>query len=366
MESDHERPIYTAAREAAEVASVYAEATEQLGYVHPNVLAVLQDAGFAQMLKPGSDHSIRDFIHVCGLLAEGCMSTGWCNFVWGVHNHLIGLYPDSAQAQVWQDPSSLVSASLGPVGKVALKQAGGTLSGRWRFNSGCDHAQWLLLGATPDDGEPQLALVHKSEYSIVDTWQVMGLKGTGSKDAICESIAVPADRLLPVSQVLTPYAALLILVIVGPVIGGAQSAVHNFAQALSKRRTPAGVSLAEDQAMLLRLAEASAEVDAARLIVLNAADRLDHESTPDNRITARIMRDTAYAAKLCNQASHRLFESAGGSALHNSNRLQRIFRDVTAGCAQARLHWDAQAEPYARQLVRRAAQNDEAATSDKT
>ena len=117
--------------------------------------------------------------------------------------------------------------------------------------------------------------------------------------------------------------------------------------------------------MLLRLAEASAEVDAARLVVLDAADALDRESAPDNRLTARIMRDTAYAAKLCNQASHRLFESAGGSALHDSNQLQRIFRDVTAGCAQARLHWDAQAEPYARQLVRDAAHDDGTATRDK-
>ena len=57
------------------------------------------------------------------------------------------------------------------------------------------------------------------------------------------------------------------------------------------------------------------------------------------------------AAKLANQATRRLFEAAGGSALHESNALQRIFRDVTAGCAQARLHWDEQAEPYAKILV---------------
>ena len=354
MASDSDVLIYARAKEVAKIAATYAGATEELGYVHPNTLAVLQDAGTAQMLKPESLHSIRDFIHVCGLVAEGCMSTGWCNFVWGMHNYLIGLYPDAVQTEVWQTPHCLVSASLGPVGRVELTDQGGIVSGRWRFNSGCDHADWLLLGTTPADGEPHLALLHKSEYSIIDTWQVMGLKGTGSKDAECHSVAIPADRLMPFSRVIEPFTALLILVIVGPVIGGAQSAVKSFTNQLATRRTSSGTALGDQQATLLRLAEASAEVDTARTITLAAADRLDLNPAPDDQTTVRIMRDTAYAAKLCNQATRRVFEAAGGSALHERNELQRIFRDVTAGCAQARLHWDEQAEPYARQLIREA------------
>lgn len=178
-----EPDIYEVGRQAADVCATYAAATEALGYVHPNTLAVVQDAGLPQMLKPQSPHSIRDFVNVCGLLAEGCMSTGWCNFVWGMHNYLVGRYPPAVQAQVWQEPGTLVSASLGPVGEIELGPEGARLQGRWRFNSGCDHAQWLLLGATQSNGEPQLALVHESQYRIIDTWQVMGLRGTGSKDS---------------------------------------------------------------------------------------------------------------------------------------------------------------------------------------
>jgi 3-hydroxy-9,10-secoandrosta-1,3,5(10)-triene-9,17-dione monooxygenase len=347
---------YQRAREVAEVAATYANATEALGYVHPNVLAVMQDRGLPQMLKPGSQHTIRDFVHVCGLLAEGCMSTGWCNFVWGMHNYLIGLYPQAVQDEVWRDPATLVSASLGPAGQVDLTDEGGILTGRWRFNSGCDHADWLLLGAGSETGEPQLALVHRCEYELIDTWQVIGLKGTGSKDAQCNQADIPASRLLPVSQVLQPYTALLVLVIVGPVVGGAQSAVDRFAAQLSQRHAAAsGKPLADEQGMLLRLAEASAEVDAARTVTLAAADLLDANPAPDDRITARILRDTSYVAQLCNQATQRLFAVAGGSALHESNDLQRIFRDVTAGCAHARLQWDIHATPYARQLIEEAA-----------
>lgn len=320
-----------------------AAATERLGHLHPEVLAALQGAGLPQMLKHGSRNTIREFVDVCGVLAEGCMSTGWCNFVWGMHNYVVGRYPEAVQEAVWREAKTLVSASLGPAGHAeSIGPDGAIVSGRWAFNSGCDHADWLLLGIAQPNGEPHLGLLHKSEYEIDDTWQVLGLRGTGSKDAVCDNVPVPAERLLPFSRIIRPYGALLILVIVGPVIGGAQAAVREFARK---------IGAAARDGWLLRLGEASAEVDAARTVILAAAAELDANPTPDDFVTARIMRDTAFAARLCNRATQRLYEAAGGAELHESRALQRIFRDVTAGCAHARLQWEDQVLPYARALA---------------
>jgi alkylation response protein AidB-like acyl-CoA dehydrogenase len=332
------------AGQVADFARNHAADTERLGYVHPDVVSAMQAAGLPQLIKPGSDYTIKEFVDVCGILAEGCMSAGWCNFVWGMHNYLIGLYPPEVQQAVWRNPRTLVSASLGPAGHAGvIDETGALVTGRWRFNSGCDHADWLLLGVSQEAGEPHLALVHKSEYQIDDTWQVMGLRGTGSKDAVCAQLQVPPERLLPFSECMVPFGALLILVIVGPVIGGAQAAVNEYRHQLSEE---AG------QMALLRLSEASVEVDTARTIALAAADILDVNPAPDHFLTARILRDTAFAARLCNQATRRVFEVAGGGALHDSHPLQRIFRDVTAGCAHARLRWENNALPYAQILAR--------------
>ncbi len=328
------------AREVAILARKMAPDTERLGHLHPKVLADLQEKSLPNLIRDGA--SIREYMEVCGILAEGCMSTGWCNFVWGAHQHLVSLFPKTIKDGVWADPKTLVSASLGPAGHATKFDAsGGTVSGRWRFNSGCDHASWLLLGVAIENSEPYLALVHESEVRIEDTWQVMGLRGTGSKDVVCESLALPRARLLPFSECIVPYSALLVLVIVGPVIGGAQSAVNEYA-----------LQVKEQEALsLLRLSEASAEVDAARAVALAAADVLDQNLAPNEVETFRIFRDTAFAAKLCNQATQRVFEAAGGSALHESRPLQRIFRDVTAGCAHARLRWETNALPYGRYLA---------------
>ncbi|GIT69770.1 MAG: hypothetical protein Ct9H300mP27_08740 [Chloroflexota bacterium] len=84
---------------------------------------------------------------------------------------------------------------------------------------------------------------------------------------------------------------------------------------------------------LLCLTKATAEVDTARTIVLAAADQLDINPTPDDYTTAKIVRDTAYAAQLSKRATQRVFYISGGSALKKSNPLQRFYRDVTAGCA---------------------------------
>jgi len=335
--------LHQQAANVAALARDKAAETEQLRKLHPDVLAALQSESLPQLIKDGG--TIRDYVDVCGILAQGCMSTGWCNFVWGMHQHLISLFPTEVKHAVWADPKELVSASLQPVGQVnALDADSVTLTGRWRFNSGCDYAGWLLLGANTDDSEPCLALVHESEYQIDDTWQVMGLRGTGSKDAVCDAVRLPRNRLLPFSQAIAPYGALLILVIVGPVVGGAQSAVDEYAKQISDHN---------DNLALVRLAEASAEVDTARMLVQSAADILDVNLAPDNALTWQIIRDTVFAAKLCNQSTRRVFEAAGGSALHESKPLQRIFRDVTAGCAHAKLRWESNALPYGKHLAQK-------------
>ena len=344
MQAEETPTLRQRAGVVATLARQRATATEGLGHLHPEVLAALQGAGLPQMLKPGSPCTIREFIDVCGLLAEGCMSTGWCNFVWGMHNYLVALYPEAVREAVWSDPKALVSASLGPAGHApTIGEEGALVSGRWTFNSGCDHADWLLLGIAQPRGEPHLGVLHKSECEIDhESWNVIGLRGTGSKDAVCDDVPVPPERLLPFSRIIVPYAALLVLVIVGPVIGAARAAVREFARKIG--------GSAQD-GLLLRLGEASAEVDAARTLTLAAADDLDADPTPGGFVTMRILRDTGFAARLCNRATQRLFEAAGGAELQESRELQRIFRDVTAGCAHARLQWEAQVLPYARALV---------------
>src|SRR3546814_9465918 len=85
-----------------------------------------------------------------------------------------------------------------PKGQVKPVEGGFRFSGRWGFSSGCDHCDWIFLGGLIfTEGQPpeyRTFLLPKSDFEIVDTWHVMGLKGTGSKDIVVNDVFVPEYR----------------------------------------------------------------------------------------------------------------------------------------------------------------------------
>ena len=310
----------------------------------------LKRRGLTRLLQPreygGASEQVATHMEVCAALAHGCVSTAWCTFVWGIHNHLVALFPQATKDQVWgTDPSTLISASLGPVGNAEVVEGGVMLSGRWGFNSGCDHARYLLLGAMSAEG-PWLCLVPSTEYTVIDNWHVVGLRGTGSKDAEIDRLFVPLDRALRFAQSIEPNRALLTLVIAGPVLGAAEAALERYRVMVGADDDPAGRQ---------RLARLSAETRAARLLLMEAAREIDESLASGDAITPlvqlRVARDTAFASTKCQQTVNEIFAAVSGRTLHDWEPLQRIWRDITAGCSHARLRWDMPAEAWAAAVV---------------
>ncbi len=132
---------------------------------------------------------------ICVELGRGCGSTAWCYGIWASHNWLMALFPEAAQEEYWADtPDTLSSTSFNPArGRVEAVAGGYRLSGQWDFSSGCDAAAWALLIANGPAG-PMMLLLPRRDYVIVDTWQVSGLKGTGSKDIAVAGAFVPEHR----------------------------------------------------------------------------------------------------------------------------------------------------------------------------
>jgi 3-hydroxy-9,10-secoandrosta-1,3,5(10)-triene-9,17-dione monooxygenase len=156
----------------------------------------LEDIGFFLALQPkrygGLELDPQDFFRMQIALAEGCMSTAWASGIIAVHAFQIAVMDDRAQQAIWGDNiHTRVSSSYAPMGKVKVVDGGFKLSGRWGWSSGSDHCTWALLGAMiPGDGY-RTFLVPKGDYQIIDTWQSMGLEGTGSNDIEVTDAFVP-------------------------------------------------------------------------------------------------------------------------------------------------------------------------------
>lgn len=303
-------------------------------------------------------------------LGRACGSSAWCYALWTVHNWWLGHFPAAAQEEFFAaGPDVLASSALNPTRGTAEPVPGGfRISGQWSYSSGCDASSWVIV-AVPRPGGHIWALLPRQDYTILDTWFTSGMRGTGSKDIVMQDVFVPVYRTMDPNRAgdgewtgwelhqrlsyRLPLRCLTGWDLVAPIIGIAQGAVDEFTASL--RGTAGPGRTAESMLVQERLAEASAEVDAAReLFRQSIRDMLEKASVGEsfaNLERARYRRNKTFAVKLCVQAVNRLFDASGGRALLESEAIQRCHRDVNAASHHQGISWDAAAEDYGRQAL---------------
>jgi 3-hydroxy-9,10-secoandrosta-1,3,5(10)-triene-9,17-dione monooxygenase len=330
-------------------------------------VADFQAAGLFRCLQPkrygGYELDPAVFYQSAMEIGAVCGSSAWIFGVIGVHNWHLALFPPQAQEDVWgTDTSVQLSTSLAPTGRVECVPGGFRLSGRWSFSSGCDFCDWAAVGGIvpqTQGGEPpdaRVFLVPRCDYAIDDNWHVVGLCGSGSKDLVLDGAFVPEYRThsyrdafelrnpgtavndAPLYRL--PFGIVFASGIAAPAIGTALGAFASFrAQARERVNPRDGSRAAEDPFIQLRLAEAAAEVEAARDRILGNFTEMMHLARAGDEIPltrrARYRWDAGKAVDWSVRAVDRLFEAAGGRAIFLDNPIQRAWRDVHAMRAHA-------------------------------
>jgi 3-hydroxy-9,10-secoandrosta-1,3,5(10)-triene-9,17-dione monooxygenase len=334
----------------------------------------LKRAGFLRIATPerfgGNGCDYNASFDVAMELGRGCGSTAWCYSVWASHNWMLGQWPLAAQEEYFAGgPDTFASSSFIPAGHLKPVDGGYRLSGRWEFSSGSDASAWVLLGAMGATG-PVMAVVPRSDYEIVDTWFVSGLRGTGSNDIVLDEAFVPEYRVGPFPfapsdapgegwrihrrpSYRIPAPSLLPWTLASPLVGIAQGALDKFVEHARGGTAPG--RRADSVGLQLRIAESSAEVDAARLIVRQDAAEVVERGRTGEELSegdvSRFRRDHCFVARLAVQAVNRLFDGSGGHALFDADPIQRQHRDVHAGSHQIALLWDTSAQAYGRHVL---------------
>lgn len=347
----------------------------------PLAAKALREAGAHRLLQPaafgGAETSVADHVRVAAKAAEGCVAAGWCVGLWSVHNWMLAHFSASTQAAVWADPSSLISGSIVP--KVLMTDDGPAhvlVEGRFGFASGSDHADWLLIGGRVSRGgppEPAMGVVPRTSVVVdEDSWDVGGLRGSGSRDLLIEQPlriereglfftedsarrTAPGQSVNTASLFRAPFHTIGILALAPPALGGARAAFARFVDRMDGHHMVLRrVQQRNDYPARMRVAEAAAAIDSAERTMLAAAELCDstgRASERDRLAEATIARDSAFAVRQCARAVDLLYEAAGGSALDRREPLQRIWRDVHAVRSRAVLTWDAAGANYADALL---------------
>ena len=328
-------------------------------------IAELREGGFFRVVQPkrhgGLELDPRVLFDIQMTLAEGCMSTAWVYGVVAVHPFQLALFDARAQRDVWdKNPDVLVSSSYQPVGKVERAEGGFVLSGRWGFSSGCDHCDWVLLGAmippaSPNDPpDMRTFLLPRADYRVVHDWNVFGLQGTGSHGIVVEKAFVPdyrthraVDGFLGTNPGLAvneaslyriPWAQVFVRTVSSAAIGALQGALDAFKSVAARRvSTNTGRATKVDPAVLNAAARTQSAVYEMKTVLGHTFDtmlqrvRAGQEIPLQDRVRYRF--ESSQVVRRCADLCDDLMPLLGGRAIYMDSPLVRYWLDINAARA---------------------------------
>jgi 3-hydroxy-9,10-secoandrosta-1,3,5(10)-triene-9,17-dione monooxygenase len=360
------------------IASHAAEQEKATRMIAP-IEQALHESGLFRYQQPrrfgGMELELTAIVDIVEILGRGDASTAWTFANLASHHRQLALWDIRAQEEVWGDnPDALIASGIAfPQGRGARVDGGLVLSGQWGFSSGVDVSQWNMLSCIVRDGERPVdwcaCLVPAADYEILDDWQTLGMRGTGSRTVRATDIFVPEHRVLslhvarpghlfpglaehPGPLFRVPTAALGGHSIAAAMVGNAQSMVDRMLDSIRERSSSyTGATLRDLQTVQLRLSMSAAKVDAMRAFLRNdcaeAFAVLAAGGSIDLAAKLRYKRNCALSIKIVNEAVDALHELAGANGIYDSQPVQRLFRDAHSAGGHFAFSTDAQMPPWA-------------------
>jgi len=362
-------PVLGAIEERAAAIAATAEANESLGKLSQEAVSLLRETGVMRLLQPakydGAEAHPAEFAEAVMAIAAQDGSTGWVAGIVGVHPWEMAMADPRVQEEVWgTDSETWIASPYAPMGVLRPVDGGYVFSGHWQFSSGTDHCDWIFLGAMIGDADgkplmpPQMLhmILPRKDYEIVeDSWDVVGLRGTGSKDIVVRDAFVPDYRVIEFNRMLdgaaprdaglsnptyhVPFTTVFPLGITSAVIGICEGALAHHLAYQAGRVQVTGTKIKDDPYVLSAIGEAAAEIHASRVTMLDNVSRIYDKVAAGKEITfaerAVSRRTQVSAAWRAVRAMDEVVARSGGNGLRMDNPIQRFWRDGHMGMVHA-------------------------------
>ena len=337
----------------------HAQAVEE-GHVPEELVAALYDSGVFRAMLPrevgGLEAEPTEWLALIEELARVNASVGWLAFIQsGVG--LTFLDPERFERFRARAGGRLILAmSLGRIGGKAIRVDGGyRVSGRWPFASGSPFATWLggMSAACDRDGTPVLeangqprrllAIWPADQARLIDTWDGLGLRGTGSGDFEVSDLFVPDEQVNPGFYGPPAYDRALFRIKEMPeaghgahALGIASAALRAFTDAVSARPATGSArqsAMGHEQAHQIAFARADALVRAARALLHETA-RAAYQDAGANaelslELRVRLREANIFAVRSAKEAVGLIFDMAGSGAVYRDRPIEQAFRDIS-------------------------------------
>jgi alkylation response protein AidB-like acyl-CoA dehydrogenase len=349
-----------------------AEEAQRIRRLPDDLVSRLVDAGFFRFTLPaalgGEDATSTQTIAVLEAIAAIDASTAWNVMLGSEINAMAagGMDPQLAHEVYLMDPKVIMCGGGGPGSQPtrAERQKDGSVRvwGQTTFISGCHNARYCFMGAPLfKDGQPELGangqpiykmwFLHRDQWEIVDTWDVAGLRGSGSNDVRTEGglvpekyvgvdlMTVPAHYDNPVFRMPVPLRLAYNKVAVA--LGVARGALDAFRD-LAENKVPmlSTATLRNRPIAQYRMGECMAQYRAMRAYVMDAMRDVEEEleagaELPSAATTQAARLACVHASNECMKVVDVLHNTAGVSGMRMYSPLERKLRDAH-GCATHR------------------------------
>ena len=335
--------------------------SEELATLAPEAVTALREAGLFQLKLPaatgGAEADPVTEMMVLEALAYHDFTSAWCTMVGATGVASLGAFLSQAGLDRVFGSGRIPTASISffPAGRATRSNGGYRLSGRWRFNSGIRHAEWVIGGTIVEGTEKEnggrpivmFAVIPASDVTLYDNWNdVVGLKGTGSCDCSVENDELPEhlsfvwDLLRPKplrggpSYLLPPFS--YVAKEHGSVaIGAARRALDELINiATTTRGTFRSSKLDERQVVHRQIGEADLKIRAARALMHERYDRLYEKVSAGEPAEGSDIADVraicVHATDVAISVATSAFHFAGNTGLHHPHVLGCLLRDLNS------------------------------------
>lgn len=342
----------------------------------------LREAGALRMSAlrkyGGLEFGARSQFEVIRTIGQYDPAAAWTTYISNGSVLLTNRWPEAALDKVFADgPVGMASTFNGKDVSIVREGDGYRVNGQWPWASNVTHSDWIAVAAPvieSSDHDPSFgfALLRKDQFSIEDTWFVVGMRGTASNTIVVEDQWVPADQVALGENLLGPAReadpneksiirlapmTTLIVGLTAALLGGAQACLEFVTERAEKRSiTYSGYAKQSDSRVFVTdVAQAAMKLDTALLHLQRAADAIDSAAAAAHPLSledrARSRGDVATATHEIVEAVNDLMWAHGTSAFGETATISRLWRDINTGARHAMLTASLNFEVYGSALL---------------
>ncbi|HLZ72023.1 MAG TPA: oxidoreductase [Dehalococcoidia bacterium] len=362
-------------------------ACEAAGRILPETHRAFVEGGFYRTLQPrrfgGYEFALPVFAETMIEITRGCPSSGWVLAFTAGHPHVLAKFPEQAQIEAYGDDGDFRAPFVGSPGSAEPAEGGLRINGAWDYATGCDVATHFMAtvarrgadAAAPP--ETLSALIDREDFTIVENWEMLGMRGTGSHRVVVTDRVIPlyrtarSERALPTAEAprsavrihdnplyASPSGNVLMAEIAAVAIGTGLCALDSYEWLLRERTTrgPSPVRRAESAEFQRHFGQAQALLNTARAALLGCTQEymafcrqaVEEEAPFSLERSQGIVLVEQQCTRLAGEAVDLLLHTAGSSAARPGTVLERCFRDMATLRTHISLQFDTLFEAFAR------------------